>query len=81
MAETAGTVATTAREMAGSAVGAVTDTITGTGTYVREKGVKGFPGDLAELIQRHPIPAVLLGIGIGIVVGHTLARTSTTEGA
>jgi ElaB/YqjD/DUF883 family membrane-anchored ribosome-binding protein len=81
MAETAGTSASTAREMAGAAVGAVTDTITGTGAYVREKGVQDLPGDLAELIQRHPIPAVLIGIGIGIVVGHTLARTGTTEGA
>jgi uncharacterized protein YjbJ (UPF0337 family) len=81
VAETAGTAASTAQEMAGAAATAVTDTVAGTGAYVQEKGVQALPGDLVELIRRYPVPAVLIGLGIGVLLGRTLGKASTTEGA
>jgi uncharacterized protein YjbJ (UPF0337 family) len=80
-AEGAGTAATKAQEMAGAAASAVTDTVAGAGTYVQEKGVQALPGDLAGLIRRYPVPALLIGLGIGWWLSRTLGKASTTEGA
>jgi uncharacterized protein YjbJ (UPF0337 family) len=79
--ETAGTAATKAQEMAGAAATAVTDTVAGAGTYVREQGVQTLPDDLAGLIRRYPVPAVLIGLGIGWWLSRTLGKASTTERA
>ena len=79
--ETAGTAATKAQEMAGSAVTAVTDTVAGVGTYVQEKGLQGLSGDLTDLIRRHPVPALLIGLGIGYVLGRSVGPRPTTPGA
>lgn len=81
VAETAGTAATKAQEMAGVAATAVTDTVAGAGTYLQEKGVQALPGDLAGLIRRYPVPALLIGLGIGWLLSRTLGKASTTEGA
>jgi uncharacterized protein YjbJ (UPF0337 family) len=81
MAETAGTAATKDQEMAAAAATAVTDTVAGAGTYLREKGVQTLPDDLAGLIRRHPVPALLIGLGIGWSLSRTLGKASTTERA
>ena len=81
VAETAGTAATKAQEMAGAAASTVTDTVAGAGTYVQEQGVQTLPEDLAGLIRRHPVPALLIGLGIGWLLSRTLGKASTTEGA
>jgi hypothetical protein len=81
VAETAGTAATKAQEMAGAAATVVTDTVARASTYVQEKGVQALPGDLAGLIRRYPIPALLIGLGIGWLLSRTLGKASTTEGA
>jgi uncharacterized protein YjbJ (UPF0337 family)/ElaB/YqjD/DUF883 family membrane-anchored ribosome-binding protein len=81
VAETAGTAATKAQEMAGAAATAVTDTVAGAGTYLQEKGVQALPGDFAGLIRRYPVPAVLIGLGIGLWLGRTLGKATTAEGA
>jgi uncharacterized protein YjbJ (UPF0337 family) len=79
--ETAGTAATKAQEMAGAAATAVTDTVAGVGTYVQEKGVRALPGDLAGLIRRYPVPAVLIGLGIGFVLGRSIGTRPTAPGS
>jgi uncharacterized protein YjbJ (UPF0337 family) len=81
VAETAGTAAAQAEEMAGAAATAVTDTVAGAGTYVQEKGVQVLPGDLAGLIRRYPVPAVLIGLGIGLWLGRTLGKATTPQGS
>jgi uncharacterized protein YjbJ (UPF0337 family) len=81
MAETAGTAAGKAQEMAGAAATAVTDTMAGAGTYVQEKGVQAVPGDLVGLIRRYPIPALLIGLGIGFVLARSLGTRQTDPGA
>jgi hypothetical protein len=79
--ETVGTAATKAQEMAGSAATAVTDTAAGVGTYVQEKGLQGLSEDLTQLIRRYPVPALLVGLGIGFVLARTVGKRQTAPGS
>jgi uncharacterized protein YjbJ (UPF0337 family) len=79
--ETAGTAAAKAQEVAGAAASAVTDTVAGASTYVQEKGVQALPGDLAGLIRRYPVPALLIGLGVGFVLGRSLGAERTAPGS
>ena len=81
VAETAGTAATKAQEMAGSAATAVSDTVAGVGTYVQDKGLQGLSGDLTALIRRYPVPALLIGLGIGFVLGRRVGTRPTAPGS
>jgi hypothetical protein len=58
----------------GVATGVVADTLETGGRYLQEHGPKGIGKDLATLIRRNPIPAVL--IGIGFLVAHATKRLS-----
>jgi len=42
------------------------------GEYIEEEGLSGMADDLSNLIRRNPVPAVLIGIGIGFLIGRTL---------
>jgi uncharacterized protein YjbJ (UPF0337 family) len=79
--ETAGTAATKAQELAGSAATAVTDTVAAVGAHVQAKGLQGLSGDLTDLIRRYPVPALLVGLGIGYVLGRSVGTRPTTPGA
>ena len=79
--ETVGTAATKAQEMAGSAATVVTDTAAGVGTYVQEKGLQGLSEDLTQLIRRYPVPALLVGLGIGFVLARTIGTRQTAPGS
>jgi uncharacterized protein YjbJ (UPF0337 family) len=81
VSETAGTVAAKAQEMVGAAAATVTDTVTGAGTYLQEKGVQALPGDLAGLIRRYPIPALLIGLGVGFILARSLGIGRTAPGS
>ena len=81
VSETAGTAATKAQEVAGSAATAVTETVAGVGTYVQDKGVQGLSGDLTELIRRYPVPALLVGLGIGFVLARIIGTRPTAPGS
>jgi hypothetical protein len=35
-------------------------------------------GDVTGLIRRYPIPAVLIGLGIGLLVGRSLGKATRT---
>jgi len=59
----------------GEASAAVADTLESSGRYIQEEGVKGMAGDLTNLIRKNPIPAVLIGVGIGFL----LARVASTR--
>jgi hypothetical protein len=58
----------------GSASSAVADTLESAGRYVREEGLTGMTEDLTELIRRNPIPAVLVGLGIGFLLAKAFRR-------
>jgi ElaB/YqjD/DUF883 family membrane-anchored ribosome-binding protein len=58
--------------MLGRGAEAVASTLDRGGDYLREKNLHGMADDMAEMIKRNPIPALLLGIGLGFLLGRTL---------
>jgi len=61
--------------MLGTATRAVADTMENTGKYLEDQGVSGMMGDFTDLIKRNPVPALLIGIGIGYLLGRALDRS------
>ena len=60
--------------MLGTASSAVADSLEHTGRYIQEEGVIGMVEDVAELIRRNPIPAMLVGVGIGYLLAKVTRR-------
>lgn len=58
----------------GKATAGVADTLDRTGQYLDEHGVSGMVDDLTSMIKNHPLPAILIGVGIGFM----LARLTTS---
>lgn len=54
--------------MLGSATSAVADTIDEAGNYLEEQGLSGIASDLTNLVRRNPIPALLVGFGLGFLI-------------
>lgn len=52
----------------GSASSTVADTLESGGRYLQEEGLSGIADDLTNLIKRNPIPALLVGIGLGYMI-------------
>jgi uncharacterized protein YjbJ (UPF0337 family) len=78
LTEMAGEVGATVQETAATAARAVADTVKGTGGYLQATGMDRITGDLTGLIRRYPIPAVLIGLGIGLLVGRSLGKATRT---
>jgi hypothetical protein len=58
--------------MLGDASQAVAKTIKEGGRYLEEAGLSGMADDLTGLIKRNPVPAVLIGLGVGFLIGRAL---------
>jgi ElaB/YqjD/DUF883 family membrane-anchored ribosome-binding protein len=56
----------------GRASEAVASTLEQSGRYLEEKNLTGMANDMTEMIRRNPIPAVLIGVGLGFLIGRTL---------
>jgi hypothetical protein len=56
----------------GDASQAVANTIKESGRYLEEAGLSGIADDVTALIKRNPVPAVLVGLGIGFLLGRAL---------
>jgi ElaB/YqjD/DUF883 family membrane-anchored ribosome-binding protein len=56
----------------GAASKAVAQGLDSAGKYVEEKSLSGMTEDIGSLIKNHPIPAVLIGVGIGYLLGRAL---------
>ena len=54
--------------MLGSATSAVAGTLENTGEYLETHGLSGIASDLTDMIRRNPIPALLIGIGVGFLI-------------
>ena len=52
----------------GSATSAVADTLENTGEYLETHGLSGIASDLTDMVRRNPIPALLIGIGVGFLI-------------
>src|SRR5437899_9333840 len=58
--------------MMGAAGSAVADTLERSGRYLEQEGLRGIGEDLTSVIRRNPIPAVLIGIGVGFLIARSL---------
>ncbi|MDB5388150.1 MAG: hypothetical protein JWM11_3796 [Planctomycetaceae bacterium] len=58
--------------MLGNASQAIARTIKGSGEYVEGAKLSGMTEDVAHVIRRNPITAILIATGLGWFVGHKL---------
>ena len=61
-----------------TAARAVADTAKGVGGSQQTTGMDRITGDVTGLIRRYPVPAILIGLGIGLLVGRSLAKPTRT---
>jgi len=54
--------------MLGNASSTVARTLESGSRYLKEEGFKGIGDDMTDMIRRNPIPALLLGIGVGFLL-------------
>jgi uncharacterized protein YjbJ (UPF0337 family) len=73
LAETAGEVAAAAS----TAATMVTDTVVDARASLQGTRVRELPGTLVGAIRRYPIPAVLIGLGIAVLLGQSLRKDPT----
>jgi len=58
--------------MLGKAAGSVASALETGGKYLEEKKISGMAEDFTDLIRRNPIPALLIGVGLGFLLARTL---------
>jgi hypothetical protein len=56
----------------GRATGTVADALHDTGKYLEDRNLHGMVDDLSSAIRRNPIPALLIGVGLGFLIARTL---------
>lgn len=81
LAEMAGEVKSQAEAAASTAATAVTDTVAGAASSLQETSVNDLAGTLTDVIRRHPIPSLLIGLGIGFVLARIVGKPTTRQGA
>jgi hypothetical protein len=52
----------------GSAASGVAHTLEDGGRYLEEQGLSGIGKDMANMVRRNPLPALLVGIGLGYLL-------------
>ena len=58
--------------MLGDAAKTVGNTTKQVGRYLEEEGLSGMFDDVTGLIKRNPIPAILVGVGLGVLIGRVM---------
>jgi methyl-accepting chemotaxis protein len=58
--------------MAGEASQAIAETIQQSGKYLEDAKLSGMANDLTEVIKTHPIPTMLICLGIGFCLGRAM---------
>jgi hypothetical protein len=56
----------------GQASSAVAQSLSDTGSYIEREGLEGIGHDLTGLIKKNPIPALLLGVGLGFLLARAV---------
>jgi hypothetical protein len=59
----------------GNASASVADSLESGGRYLQEEGLRGMADEVSNLIRRNPIPALLVGIGIGFLLAKVTTRS------
>jgi len=62
--------------MLGSAAESVASGLEQGGRYLQQEGLSGMTDDLTNMIKRNPIPALLVGIGIGFLLARVTSSRS-----
>lgn len=60
--------------MAGSATSSIAQGLESGGQYLEQEGLKGIAEDVTNLIRRNPLPALVLGVGLGFILARATAR-------
>lgn len=60
----------------GSASNKVAETLESGGKYLQEQGLSGMADDVAALVKRNPIGALLVGVGIGYILARATSSRS-----
>lgn len=47
--------------------------------YLQQSNLKDMAGDVRDLIGRHPLPAVLVGLGIGYMLGRMVSSVGSSN--
>jgi len=58
--------------MLGEASKTVANTTKQVGRYLEEEGISGMMEDVTNLIKRNPVPAILVGVGLGVLIGRVM---------
>jgi len=74
LSSTASEVGARAQDMVTSAATSVASKVGGAGTYLQD-----LPGELTEIIRRHPIPSMLVSIGVGFLLGRSFGQMRPTS--
>ena len=56
----------------GQATRSVADTTKQVGQYLEKEGLSGMFEDMTNLIKRNPVPAILVGVGLGVLIGRVM---------
>ena len=60
----------------GDAAEHVSSALESCGKYLQEEGLTGMAKDFGDLIKRNPLPAVLIGIGVGFLLARATSSRS-----
>ena len=58
----------------GTVTSRTAETLDTAGRYLRDEGVTGMAGDLTNMIRRNPMPALLVGLGVGFLLAYATRR-------
>lgn len=61
--------------MVGAASNRIADTLESGGKYLEEQGLTGMADDLAAMVKRYPIGALVVGVGIGYILARATSRS------
>jgi hypothetical protein len=61
--------------MLGNASRSVADAMDNAGKYVEDRNLTGMMEDVTNLVKRNPIPALLLGLGVGFLIGRLVSSS------
>jgi len=58
----------------GQMASGVAHTLEQTGSYLEGEGLSGLTGDLQNMVRQHPLPAMLVCLGVGFLMAQTCGR-------
>lgn len=66
---------TPSESMVSGASCAVADSLESAGRYIEEEGLTGISEDITNMIRRNPIPALLIGVGVGFLMARAMTSS------